>query len=162
MPLEINLTVFGEKAISRSLLRVAERAVDAAPAFKEIAVMFYASEKSQFESEGAWASHGWVPDKQATIDEKIRNGHSNLTLQRTGAMMNSLTTPGAEFSHEKIGPDFVEISSDIPYGKYHQTGTTNMPMRKPVELNEKTKNAMVKVLQAWVIGGIDKKGEVVL
>lgn len=159
---EITIEVFGEKAISRRLLRLGERAVDAAPAFEAISLMFYESEKQQFSSEGAWASGGWVPDQQATVTEKIRRGFSILTLQESGDMMRSLTTPDSPFSHREIGPDFVELESTVPYGKFHQFGTRKMPMRKPVELNQGVKVAMVKVLQAWVLGGANDREEVVV
>jgi hypothetical protein len=162
MTVEINIEVFGEKIISRRLLRLGERAIDAAPAFEAIALMFYDSEKKQFASEGVWASGGWVPDKQATLNEKIRGGYSTLTLQRTGAMMHSLTEPDAPFSKKRVGPDFVEVMSTVPYGKYHQKGTTKMAMRKPVELNQATKTAMVKILQGWVLGGVAGGEEVVV
>lgn len=166
MALELNIEIFGESIVSRRLLRLGERAVDAAPAFEEVALMFYQSEKQQFDSEGAWASGGWAPLMQSTIDEKLRSswfgGTSELILQRTGAMMKSLTASDSPFSKKIIGPDFVEVQSTVPYGKFHQKGTSNMAMRKPVELNEATKTAMVKILQAWVLGGVDSKEEVVL
>jgi hypothetical protein len=154
---ELNIEIFGEQIISRRLMRLGERVIDATPAFAQIAVMFYESEKKQFDSEGEWASGGWVPLKQSTIDEKLRSswfsGTSELILQRTGALKRSLTEPGAPFSKKLIGPDFVDIKSTVPYGPLLQKGTSKMPMRKPVELNEPTKMAMVKVLQAWVLGG---------
>lgn len=161
MAVEITIEIFGEQIISRRLLRLGERAVDATPAFTAIAGLFYESEKEQFASEGGWASGGWVPDKQSTIDAKVAGGYSTLTLQRTGATMRSLTEPGAPFSKESIGPDHVDLESTIPWGKYLQKGTSKMPMRKPVELNEETKSAMVKFLQAWVLGGVNDKGELV-
>lgn len=158
MPLDLTIEIFGEKIVQRRMLRVGERAVDAAPAFLKISEMFYASEKKQFDTEGSWASHGWAPDKQSTINEKVRNGYSTLTLQRTGQLMKSLTTPDADSSVRKIGPDFVEVRSTVPYGKYHQKGTQYMPMRKPAELADVTKVEMVKVIQAWVMGEIDVAG----
>lgn len=166
MPVEINIEIFGEKAISRRLLRLGERAIDAAPAFEGVALMFYASEKQQFDSEGEWASGGWVPLMQSTIDEKLRSswfsGGSELILQKTGALMRSLTESDAPESRKVVGPNFVELESTVPYGKYHQTGTRKMAMRKPVELNESTKTAMVKILQAWILGGANDKEEVVV
>lgn len=161
MPVEINIEVFGEKIISRRLLRLGERAVDATPAFEAIAGLFYRSEQQQFQSEGSWASGGWVPDMQATVDEKVRRGYSTMTLEETGDMMRSLTIPGSPHSQQRIGPDFVELVSTVPYGIFHQFGTRKMPMRKPVELNEPTKVAMVKLLQAWVLGGANDKETVV-
>jgi len=162
MAVEINIEVFGEMIISRRLMRLGERAVDAAPAFEEIATLFYDSGKLQFSSQGAWASNGWAPDKQATVTAKIAQGFSALTLQKTGAMMQSLTSSEATYSRKKIGPDFVELESTVPYGKFHQFGTSKMPMRKPVELNEATKNTMVKLLQRWVLGGASGGEEIVL
>jgi phage gpG-like protein len=159
---EINIEVFGEKIISRRLLRLGDRAVVATPAFVAIGQLFRESETKQFESEGAWASGGWVPDKQATINAKVANGFSSMTLQKTGAMMKSLTDPAAPYAVQETGPDFVFIKSTIPYGKFHQFGTSKMPMRKPVELNEITKVAMVKILQSWILGHANDVEDVVV
>lgn len=166
MAVEITIEIFGEKAISRRLLRLGERAVDATPAFEAIAGLFYESEKKQFDSEGEWASGGWAPLKQSTIDDKLRaswfGGTSERILQRTGAMMRSLTESDGPFSRQVIGPDFVELESTVPYGKFHQFGTSKMAMRKPVELPQSVKTSMVKVLQAWVLGGANDKEDVVV
>ncbi len=158
MPVTISLEVFGEAAISRELLRFSERALDAAPAFEEISKMFYDSETKQFDTEGAWASGGWTPLKPATVAAKARKNLRTNILQRTGALYESLTSDGSDFGHKIIGPSFMEITSSVPYGKYHQQadgpGKGIIPMRKPVELPEGVKVDMVKALQAWIVGGV--------
>lgn len=152
----ISLEVFGEAAISRELLRFGARAADAQPAFEQIANMFYESEKQQFDSEGAWASGGWTPLKPATIAAKARGGWSDKILQRTGEMMESLTTSTSSYGTKHVTSEVLEITSTVPYGVFHQQpngpGKGIIPMRKPVELPDHVKRDMVKVLQAYIVG----------
>ena len=154
----INVEVFGEAAISRELLRFGARAADAQPAFEEIATMFYDSEKKQFDTEGAWASGGWKELKPATVAAKLRHDPPFIDkiLQRTGAIMKSLTTSDSEYSSKTTSPSELIIKSTVPYGEFHQQphgpGRGIIPMRKPVELPEGVKIDMVKVLQAWLVG----------
>jgi hypothetical protein len=157
MVMNISLEVFGEAAISRELLRFGTRAADASPAFEIIATMFYDSEKKQFDTQGEWASGGWAPLAPSTIAAKLANPSlSNMILQSTGAMMESLTTSTGDFSSKHVSPDKMELLSTVPYGVFHQQpegpGKGILPMRKPVELPEHVKVDIVKVLQAWIVG----------
>jgi hypothetical protein len=155
-PMGFNIEVLGEKAIHRQFLRFAERASDPTPALEEIASLFYESEKKQFDSEGGWASGGWAPLQQETIDRKNRLGLLPQILQATGALMSSLTQKDSQFATTKLSPNELTIISKQTYGIYHQQpdGPTNgnLPMRKPVELPESVKREMEKVLQAWIVG----------
>ena len=156
----ISIEVFGEAAISRELLRFGARAADASPAFEMIADMFYASEKKQFDTEGEWASGGWTPLAESTVQAKLKNSSwSDMILQRTKAMMESLTTSTSDFSSKHVSTDLLEIMSTVPYGVFHQQpngpGKGIIPMRKPVELPENIKVDMVKVLQQWIVGNVN-------
>lgn len=153
----LEIQVFGESAISRRMLRFSERAADVSPALEEIAKMFYESEAKQFESEGGWASGGWQPLAVETVIEKSRNNDwSDKILQRTGALMESLTSSESSHGTKTVTPDTLTIESTVPYGIYHQQpgGPTGgvLPMRKPVELPQQVRRDMIKVLQAWIVG----------
>jgi hypothetical protein len=154
----LSIEVFGEKAINRELMGLSERVADAIPAFENIAELFYMSEKQQFSTEGMWASGGWLPLKPATVAVKANHpGWSTMILQRTGAMMESLTHGDSDYSVKVITPEYMEVASSVPYGVYHQQpkgpGKGVIPMRKPVELPDGIKVDMVKILQRWIKTG---------
>jgi len=154
----ISIDVFGEAAISRELLRFGARAADVSPALEVIATMFYESEKKQFDTEGAYASGGWKPLAESTVLAKLNNpAWSNMILQRTGAMMEGLTTDTSDSGTKHITTDTLEILSTLDYPVFHQQpngpGSGLIPMRKPVELPENVKVDMVRVLQRWLVGG---------
>jgi phage gpG-like protein len=39
----------------------------------------------------------------------------------------------------------------VPYAAFHQTGTRRMPARKPVELSERNRRKVVKIIQAVIM-----------
>lgn len=157
----IGLDMYGEAAIERQLLRFSEHVLDAAPAFEEIARMFWASEEKQFMSEGAWGasggshagpvSGGWAPLAETTVEAKVRAGMDPTILRATSTLYDSLT--GGPGSFKDVRPDEMIIGTEDPIGAFHQRGNDKLPMRKPVELPESVKIAMVKTLQRWVVTG---------
>jgi hypothetical protein len=160
----LGLEVYGESAIERQLLRFSANVLDAAPAFEVIAQMFWASEEKQFMSEGAWGasggahagavSGGWAPLADATVEAKVRAGMDPTILRATSTLYDSLT--GGPGSVKQISPDHMVVGSQDPIGAFHQRGhdiPTPLPMRKPVELPERVKVAMIKTLQRWIVTG---------
>jgi phage gpG-like protein len=48
------------------------------------------------------------------------------------------------------------MGTNVPYARYHQTGTHRMPRRQPVSLNEQMRRDMVKTLQRFCqTGSVD-------
>ena len=72
-----------------------------------------------FEQQGP----GWPPLKPSTL--RYRRG--GKILQDTGLLVGSV--------HADSGPDFAEAYSDVPYGKFHITGTSTMERRDWTEID---------------------------
>lgn len=146
------IQAYGEQALSRKLERFSERALDASPAFARIAILFWQSERVQFDTGGAF-SGGWAPLADSTVAGKARRFEDPRVLIATYSLAASLTSAVAPGSVYSVTPYELFVGSDIFYGAFHQRGTVKMPMRKPVELPEVEKRDMVKVLQAWIVRG---------
>lgn len=146
--MELELTIAGDTQVRRKLLRVAHNAANARPAFEAIGELLLGWEREQFSSEGRRASGGWAPLKDSTIAAR---GTEHPILDETGALRTSLTERGGDNTLEATD-DFLLFGSKLGYGGYHQTGTSRMAQRRPIELTERDRAGVVKVLQAFILG----------
>lgn len=152
-PVVVHLEAFGDKQISRTLLRFSDRAIRGVSLWNSLHQDLLNIEQVQFLTEGAHGSAGWPALADSTVREKARRNQPPWILRATETLFKSLTTrSGLGHIFEK-GPDFMRFGSDIPYGIHHQFGTVNMPMRKPLELTELERIAIVKKVQRFIIYG---------
>ena len=145
--------VAGDKLISRNLLRVGARAVDARPAFKAVADYMIDETEKQFASEGGHASGGWAHLKPITLAGKARRGEDPRILHATHRLVDSLTDRGSADMILETTADELRYGSRVPYAAFHQRGTSSMPRRRPIEFTEPAKRNIVKIIQRWVIAG---------
>lgn len=131
---------------NRSFSRFGELVDDFTWAFEQIADNFYAGEGEMFSSGGGGAG-GWAPLKDSTI---ARKGSSEILVE-TGMLRDSLTTREGAFSRFGLQPKRLEMGSSVPYGAYHQTGTSRMPARPPVKLTEKQKTEWMKYIHEHIV-----------
>lgn len=152
--MKLTIEVLGDNAaLERNLLRFGERAMDASPAFGAIALLFWRTEATQFDTGGTF-SGGWEHLAESTVKQKERKFLDPRILIATHALASSLSSGVAPGSVFHVGPHEMFVGSNIPYARFHQTGTRRMPMRKPVELPEPVKVEMVKLLQSYLVRGV--------
>jgi len=114
----------------------------------------------QFESEGG-ESGGWAPLEKSTVDQKRRTVYGTpKILQRTGDLYLSLISKGkSEGAVWKINAKSAEFGSSLPYGGYHQAGTTKMVKRPPLDISEANREKWVKLTLSFMANarpGADK------
>lgn len=152
-------SVHGEDIIQRDLMRFGIRAGNARPAFLAIAKDMMDAMESQFDTQGAHASGGWEPLKEATLKAKAKAGLDPRILHATLALRNSLTGTGGD--NVLIASDeSLTFGSQLFYAGFHQTGTVHMAQRRPLEFTEIEKRGFVKTLQRYIIEG-DMEGALV-
>lgn len=149
----IKLSAFGEEQVSREILRVGQHAGDATPAMRVLARFWQHELAANFDSQGSHASGGWAPLKPSTVADKRRRGLDPRILHATHALRNSLTRPGAAHSIRVIAPHQAAIGTTVPYARFHQSGTSKMPRRRPVELSADARKRSVKIVQRYIITG---------
>jgi hypothetical protein len=75
----------------------------------------------QFATEGAAGGTPWAPLAPSTLRQ---SGRARVgILYATGALLGSLTDPGAPGHVEQLDAQSLLFGSDLPYAIYHQTGT---------------------------------------
>lgn len=150
----LELDAFGDRQVDRELLRFADRAVDATPAWAQIIIDLAHLEHEQFASEGALASAGWAPLAPATVARKAAAGLDPRILHATGKLAASLTEPlGGGDAIREVAPDEMRFGTTVPYARFHQLGTERMPQRRPIELRERDRRALVQTLQRFLVTG---------
>jgi hypothetical protein len=148
--LKFSIEADGDKLISRELLDLGDRALDARPAFRLIADDFREFETARFDSRGEGT---WRPLSPSTVFAKASRGLDPRILHATGALRRSLTHKRAPGSYSRVFPNFMLFGSSISYAHFLQTGTRKMPARKPLGFTEAQKVTTLKRLQRWVVEG---------
>lgn len=146
--MQIEIGVSGDVQVSRQILRVGDRELHAQPAFHAIADQLYGWEAEQFASEGEFASGGWAPLAARTRAHKL----VDRILFETGALARSLTHRGGD-NVLVVNDDWMAFGTTDAKAGFHQRGTSRMPRRRPLELNEQMRQTVVKVLQRWIVLG---------
>jgi phage gpG-like protein len=148
MPLRFEFEAHGDKLVSRELLDMGDRALDARPAFRLIADDFREFEAERFDSRGEGT---WAPLAASTVREKAQRGLDPRVLHATSALRISLTKKLAKGSYSRVFPNFMLFGSTVPYAHFLQTGTRAMPARKPLGFTEAQKVTVLKRLQRHVV-----------
>lgn len=152
MALSIEISAFGDTIVRRDLLRFAANLEVPAAALEVAGVVLREAVEQQFDSQGHHGSGGWAALASSTVQEKARRGLAPEILQATGRLKDSLTRRFDPEHIERLSPDSLTFGSLVPYGIFHQTGTSRMPQRQPVALTEGDKVKLVKEMQAVLLG----------
>ena len=154
----INFTVTGETAAAQKIQAMGMRVMNAMPAFTQIVRMMQDDIEALFESEGASSGKPWEPLAAATIVQKIRKSQNVNILTATEKLRDSLT--GGESGATKITPIGIDFGSDattesgINLATLHQSGTSTMPARDPVDFSPQQVLSYTKVLERYIVEGL--------
>lgn len=74
----------------------------------------------------------WEPLSEGYAEQRRKQYGNKPILQATGTLFRSLTESKARGSISRIDNLQAEFGSDIPYGIFHQLGTSVMPERPPL------------------------------
>lgn len=153
--MRFDFEAFGEKQVSRELLRIGSYAGDARPLWFQLIRKIMGWNRKQFESGGHRASGGWAPLKPATVEFKKRHNLDPRILIATGALMESLTKLGAKNQTVVVQEDQMVFRSTLPYGIPHQKpkSSSNLPRRRIIEFRPKDRSEIIKDIQQYVLKG---------
>ena len=66
---------------------------------------------------------------------------------RTGALRDSLTTPGAAGGVEELDGGSLTLGTRLPYSMFHQLGTRRMPARPLIVLSDERSQRWTEIVQ---------------
>lgn len=149
--MRLEIETLGEKAVARDLIGIGARAVDIEPAMGDVADELRRATVRQFDSQGAYGSGGWEPLAASTVEQKRQAGLDPRILHATRRLRDSLTESGHPDAVVVPSRDGLSFGTTVPYAGYHQHGR-GVPRRRPLQLPEAVRRAVVRIVQAHVIG----------
>jgi phage gpG-like protein len=158
----IQIDVLGERQINRRLLRFTEHAANMVPVWAEVEAFLIEVEKGQFSSAGRNSGHPWDDIKDSTKRAKARSrnaktrANSDKILMASEKLYNSLTKARTSESIRTKTPSTMIFGTKLKYGRMHQSPgpAAAYPRRRPVDLTERQKVAIVKAMQLWISRGV--------
>jgi len=147
------LDIAGEVQMDRGIARFADGVSDYRPIWPVIEDDFYAQEKAQFESEGGEGGAKWPELSAEYAGWKQAHYPGRPILQRTGNLMQSLTSPNDPNTVRIEGRRTLTLGTKIPYAIYHQSiaPRKRLPRRPEILLTEKFKRSVTHHLQTYLV-----------
>lgn len=103
---------------------------------------YYKAVKEVFASEGG-KSGKWAGLSSPYKAIKAKKYGNVPILQRTKRLYRSMTQMGGEAIVNKQATEMT-LGSNVPYGGYHQRGTSKMPARKVIDFSDEQQTAILK------------------
>lgn len=151
--------VSGEVQIARTFSRFADGVEDISDPLEEIADDFFDVEQRLFDSEGATGEHGaWTPLSPRYAAFKARAFPGRKILVAENRMRQSLVTRTGDSVREieplelRLGTRIRSPRGGFPYPAAHQTGTSRMPRRRPIDIAEGDKRNWTRMVQRYLVG----------
>jgi phage gpG-like protein len=141
-------------SISRALQSFEDALADNVPALAAVADDFREMVAQQFASEGRAEGTPWPARVGAGLAPPSRRTmRASPLLVRTGALRDSLTTPGAAGSVEELDGGSLTLGTRLPYAMFHQLGTRRMPARPLIVLSDERSQRWTEIIS----GAIEEK-----
>jgi phage gpG-like protein len=143
----------------RTLTRWSQRAGLAEPTMEAIAEYVEEAEKRLFETEGASGGKPWANQAPETEITRAREGTEGRVLDASGDLKRSLTERSDPNAIREIGPGFLRFGSRLSYAEILKRGwnteTQTVPARPPIQLTQRDRYAILKILKGGLSGKIN-------
>jgi len=136
----IRVEVNASAAIRRFGVLVSESRDRRAPN-RQLATQLTGWTLRNFQAGGSMQTPSWAPLKPSTAKQKARQGYSATPLIRTGHYRQSFRP---FYDNDTAG-----TGSEVPYSKYHETGTKNLPQRAALPSEKVALGYAMQVYERW-------------
>lgn len=141
----------GAESFALLLRRWDHNIKDARPAFEAMAqYQLKTVNARQFKELGTPETGKWAPLSPLYGRWKARVRPGRPLMVFDGDLKQTMTVPGKGIYI--VRPTSMTVGTAVPYAKYHQNGTPNMPARKLIGEPRKADSARFgKILQRWIV-----------
>jgi phage gpG-like protein len=136
------------EAVLRALDNYQESLEDNSDALAAVAGDLRQMVADQFATEGTAGGTPWAPLAPSTLRKSRRTRSGILNL--TGALLGSLTDPGASGHVEETDGSQLLFGSALAYAGFHQTGTRRMPARPIIVLSDDSTARWLEIVRAQI------------
>jgi phage gpG-like protein len=122
----------------------------------ELVPLIQACEQRSFLAEQTPGGEAWTPLAESTIAHKgkrsgLIGAHSTILID-TGRLFESLTLEdGTSDTIWITGDKFLTFGTSVPYAIFHETGTSRMPARPAVGINDATADQIADAIGGFVV-----------
>ena len=152
----VSIETLGTERFVRGFNRFEEEMKDLREPFGVIADDFTETVERNFGAQGTPEKWSPLSPKYRAWKARVRPGAPILIFD--GRMYESLRGvsrgPTAD-TVRQIYPQRAEFGTIVPYAIFHQTGTRNMPRRKPVQLTDQDKKRWARIIHEWAVKGLE-------
>ncbi len=120
---------------------------DFRPMWKGIKKDFVSFEKLLFSTQGARGKHGRWKALSPAYRKRKPPGLGILVLG--GNLRDSLTVGNADTISELSSPHFMKLGTKAKTAAWHQNGTSKMPKRRPIDIDDSLTDKWFKRIQVW-------------
>ena len=131
----INITL-DARQVKSDFRGMSRRAQNFKPAFRWFMKELQVLHMQNFATRGATDGSVWKPLDPEYAAWKLENYGARGILVADGSLRSSLVFDNARGAVRDIRRKGMRFGTDLPYAKFHQTGTRNMPERRPLITNE--------------------------
>lgn len=150
-PLRLTISLPGLPSLTTALSRYRTDIADWRPFWTQyFAPAFYQNVLQDFVLEGGGSGQSWAPLSTAYAIWKSRQFPGRGILVRSGVLKASLMGPDAPAAVFRATDTSLELGTSVPYGIYHQMGTSRMPQRPPLRLTPAFMETMGRSMQKFV------------
>jgi phage gpG-like protein len=135
--------------VENALATFEESLAEQSPALRRIADDFREMIAQQFATEGRAEGTPWAELAPSTL--RRRRARTSI-LYETGALLRSLTEPGAAGHVEELEGYSLTLGSQLPYAGYHQSGTRRMPARPIIVLSGTRAERWAEIVRQQIAG----------
>jgi phage gpG-like protein len=122
--------------------RVVSASTDRRIPNRQLATQLYGWVLRNFQQGGGMQTPVWAPLKASTLKAKKRKGYSGTPLIRSGHLRQSFRQ---FYDNDQAG-----VGSEVPYSRYHETGSPKLPQRAMLPNQAVALDFAVRIYDRWV------------
>lgn len=153
MPEEIPIEDFHETVLVTMIEDF--KATNFAEAFDQIADVMAEKTRENFLNESSPSGRRWPELSPATV---ARKGHDQILVDST-ALRKSVVMRNAPGHVEQIGKDKIVYGTDVNYAVFHQEGTSRMPQREFLGVDDKNVDNMADIVADHLVETLKRGGK---
>lgn len=148
----LNVTVLGEEQVNARIDRFVNQVKDWRIVWEDVEDEFWNIEKDQFDTQG---HGGWEPLSPRYAAWKAVHYPGQPLLVLSGELRSAVTGGAGRFVRRE--PMQMALGwQGVPYWRFHQTGTRNMPQRKVVDLTGAGRTRLLRALHRGMINALGR------
>lgn len=153
----IIISVAGKDEFNRTFERYDAVFEDLSPIWPTIRDTFWDIEKEQFASEGSAGRSGkWQQLSEPYKAQKIKQFGNLPILVVSSKLKKSLTGRTADTVYRTTKKE-IAVGTSLKYGLFHQTGTSKMPARPPINFSESQRKKIADAAQRQLLKILKQK-----